>query len=243
MTIIAGGLYHFRNQILRGNPDLIFVVNSDVCCAFPFQEMLQFHRKHEGICTILGTHVPKEIATRYGCLVAKDGTGEVLHYVEKPETFVSDLISCGVYLFSPEIFKDIKVLMEPSSGSDFIDSEVIRLEQDVLQPLAGTGRLFVFETTEFWRQIKTAGSAVPANTLYLYQYAKTGSSMLAVPQKDGPTIVGNVYIHPTAHVHPSAKLGPNVSIGPRVTIGKGVRVKESIILDNVEVKVLYTACK
>ena len=54
---------------------------------------------------------------------------------------------------------------------------------------------------------------------------------------NGPTIIGDVYIDPTAQVHPSAKLGPNVSIGPRVIIGKGVRVKESILLDNVEVKV------
>jgi mannose-1-phosphate guanylyltransferase len=45
-----------------------------------------------------------------------------------------------------------------------------------------------------------------------------------------------VFIHPTATVHPSAKLGPNVSIGARVVIGQGARIKESILLDNVEIK-------
>ena len=26
---------------------------------------------------------------------------QVLHYVEKPETFVSEIINCGIYMFSP----------------------------------------------------------------------------------------------------------------------------------------------
>ena len=28
-------------------------------------------------------------------------TQQVLHYVEKPETFVSEIINCGIYIFSP----------------------------------------------------------------------------------------------------------------------------------------------
>ena len=30
---------------------------------------------------------------------------QVLHYVEKPETFVSSIINAGAYLFSPDIFQ------------------------------------------------------------------------------------------------------------------------------------------
>jgi mannose-1-phosphate guanylyltransferase len=41
-------------------------------------------------------------------------------------------------------------------------------------------------------------------------------------------------------VHPTAKLGPNVSIGPRVTVGAGARVKESIVLEDAEIK--HDAC-
>jgi mannose-1-phosphate guanylyltransferase len=53
----GGGLYHFRDQILRGNPTSIIVVHSDVCCSFPFAQMLDFHRHHKALCTILGTLV------------------------------------------------------------------------------------------------------------------------------------------------------------------------------------------
>jgi mannose-1-phosphate guanylyltransferase len=54
---------------------------------------------------------------------------------------------------------------------------------------------------------------------------------------DQPEIIGAVYIHPSAQVDSTAKIGPNVSIGPRVVIGKGVRVRDSIILDNVTIAV------
>ena len=55
----AGGMYHFRDQILTGNPDLFFVMNADVCGDFPLQEMLEFHQSVDMAphFTILGTEV------------------------------------------------------------------------------------------------------------------------------------------------------------------------------------------
>ena len=32
---------------------------------------------------------------------------QIYHYVEKPETFVSTTINCGIYLFDPQIFEHI----------------------------------------------------------------------------------------------------------------------------------------
>lgn len=89
-------------------------------------------------------------------------------------------------------------------------------------------------------------SALPVNKLNLFRYRETNPSLLTPlnptekgqePDANRPGIQGDVFIHPTAQVHPSAKLGPNVSVGARAIIGPGVRLKECIILDNVEVKV------
>ena len=33
----------------------------------------------------------------------------------------------------------------------------LRLEQDILAPLSQSKKLFVYETKDFWRQIKSAG--------------------------------------------------------------------------------------
>lgn len=251
----AGGLYHFRDAILKGKPERLFVLNADVCCSFPLNDMLKVFEDKQAEAVILGTRVTVDAACNFGCIVSDPISHRVLHYVEKPESHISNLINCGVYLFLTEcIFPSIKsaikkrtdrprILSYPSSENletyfsreddDEKKNEVLRLEQDILGDLADSKQFYVYETKDFWRQIKTAGSAVPANALYLQKAMQTGSTELAKPS---PNIFPPVFIHPTATIDPTAKLGPNVSIGPRVVVGSGVRIKESIVLEDSEIK-------
>jgi mannose-1-phosphate guanylyltransferase len=255
----AGGLYHFRDAILKGSPARLFVLNADVCCSFPLGQMLKLFEEKNAEAIILGTRVAEDAATNFGCIVSDQNTKQVLHYVEKPESKISNLINCGVYLFDTEcIFPAIakaykrrqdrpRLMSYPSAAnmeaSFYQDddengtNQVIRLEQDILPDLADTRQFFVLETKDFWRQIKTAGSAVPANALYLTKAFQAQSEELTKPSA---TILPPVFIHPTAQVDSTAKLGPNVSIGPRANIGPGVRIKESIVLEDSEIK--HDAC-
>ena len=200
------------------------------------------------LITLLGTEATRQQSCMYGCIVEDKQTHEILHYVEKPSTFVSTLINCGVYICSPDIFQRLQKIH--NSRQDFYNeeydngnSEAIQLELDLLKPLAGTGQAFVFSTDRWWSQIKTAGSAIYANRHYLQLY-RQNKRVDRLASTTSPTIIGDVFIHPSALVHPSATLGPNVSIGKNVTIGAGVRVKESIILGNAAIQdhscVLYS---
>ncbi|ORX61708.1 nucleotide-diphospho-sugar transferase [Hesseltinella vesiculosa] len=237
----AGGIYHFRDKILEGEPQQFFVLHVDIACPFPLTDMIQAHMKHRGICTMLGTKVSREQATKYGCLVANPDNNEVLHYVEKPDAFISDLISCGVYLFDRSVMNELqKAKARKDSHQDDTDvvassDQRLRLEQDVLRPLSQDHKLYVHVTERPWRQIKTAGSAVGANAVYLEHLAKTSPEKLYKSSEGGPEIDGAVFIDPSAKIDPTAKIGPNVSIGPRVQIGKGVRIKDAIILDGVQI--------
>nr|KAF6450219.1 GDP-mannose pyrophosphorylase A [Molossus molossus] len=104
----GGGLYHFRDQILAGGPEAFFVLNADVCSDFPLSAMLAAHRHQPHPFLLLGTTANRTQSLNYGCIVENPQTHEVLHYVEKPSTFVSDIINCGVYLFSPEALKPLR---------------------------------------------------------------------------------------------------------------------------------------
>lgn len=84
--------------------------------------------------------------------------------------------------------------------------------------------------TNWWSQVKTAGSAIYANRHYLELSKINHPERFSEPYSCN--IIPNVYIHPLASVHSTATLGPNVSVGSGVSIGPGVRVRESIILDN-----------
>ena len=238
----GGGLYHFRDQILNGSPDALIVLNSDVCCDFPLNDLVEFHKSHnkgQGF-TILGTQANRKQAPNYGCIVEDSSSGEVLHYVEKPESFVSDIINCGTYVFSPNVFGLIGEVFKRNYANSAPDlnggsRDVIRLEQDVIAPLAGTGQLFVYKTTRFWTQVKAAGSAIFASRLFFDHFRKTCPERLTASEEDQPTIIGNVRIHPLATVDKSAVLGPNVYIGPGVVVCAGARIRESIILDRAEI--------
>lgn len=104
----AGGIYHFRDVLRSGNPKGIFVMNSDIAGDFPLKEMLEFHTTSGNGFTILGTEATETQSVNYGCIVEDKETHEVLHYVEKPETYLSTLINCGIYLFSLDIFDYIR---------------------------------------------------------------------------------------------------------------------------------------
>ena len=96
-------------------------------------------------------------------------------------------------------------------------------------PLAGTGKALVYQTTKWWSQLKTPGAAVYANRHYLnvninqlfskvffspcdlILFSNVFSKQLFRERKperlasgSQPTIIGDVFIHPTADIHPTA---------------------------------------
>uniref|UniRef100_A0A671SQ74 Mannose-1-phosphate guanyltransferase alpha-A n=1 Tax=Sinocyclocheilus anshuiensis TaxID=1608454 RepID=A0A671SQ74_9TELE len=247
----GGGIYHFRDQILSGSPEAFFVMNADVCSEFPLPEMLDFQKEHGDAYSfvILGTTANRKQSLNYGCIVENEQTDEVLHYVEKPSTFVSDIINCGIYLFTPEIFQHIGTVFQKNQQDMLLEeqsngwhrAEVIRLEQDIFTALAGQGKLYVYKTDRFWSQIKSAGSAIYASRLYLNQYHTTHPERLATNREGGPKTRGKCFMSERAlyagllmhffyfilgnvYIHPTANIDPTAVLGPNVSIGTGVTI-------------------
>ncbi|XP_024046051.1 mannose-1-phosphate guanyltransferase alpha isoform X1 [Citrus clementina] len=250
----AGGLYYFRDMIMEENPSHIILLNCDVCCSFPLPGLLEAHKRYGGMGTMLVIKVSAESAHQFGELIADPNTKELLHYTEKPETFVSDLINCGVYVFTPDIFTAIQGVLThredranirqvssfealQSATSRTLPVDFVRLDQDILSPLAGKKQLYTYETMDFWEQIKTPGMSLKCSSLYLALFKITSPQLLASGNGiTSATIAGDVYIHPSAKIHPTAKIGPNVSISANVRVGAGVRLISCIVLDDVEIK-------
>lgn len=223
----AGGMYHFRDQIRAGNPRAFFVLNGDVCADFPLQELYSFHteRPASALVTIMSTEATRQQSLHYGCLVFDRASGAVSHYVEKPSSYVSTFINCGVYVCSMDIFTKLAQIFhakgEEYSCSSYScgngngngrDQGHIKWEQEVLTPLAGTDMLFAMPSPNWWSQLKTAGSAIYANRHYLGLYKRTHPERLAnVGSKRGEgdgslicTVYPDVFVHPSATVHHSA---------------------------------------
>ena len=52
----------------------------------------------------------RETATQYGCIVSDPETSQILHYVEKPESWISNTVNGGVYR------DEIKVAMDEKTA-------------------------------------------------------------------------------------------------------------------------------
>lgn len=64
-------------------------------------------------------------------------------------------------MFDRSLFDEIKVAMDEKNARAAQDpmvkpDEILRLEQDVIVPLAAAKKMYVYETSNFWRQMKTA---------------------------------------------------------------------------------------
>ena len=101
---------------------------------------------------------------------------------------------------------------------------------------ASTPRLLLTARALVCVQVKSPGVTLRASELFMGHFRETQPAVLAAARPEGPTIVGNCYIHPSAKIHPTAKVGPNVSVASNARIGPGVRLMNCIVLDDVEVR-------
>lgn len=213
----AGGIYHFRDQISAGDTKHFFIMNGDVCADFPLLELLEFHKNKQALITIMATEATRQQSLNYGSIVLGQNN-EVAHYVEKPSTFVSHLINCGVYITSPDIFRTMASALMDIYQQEYLSSNSlnrvqngndkdpahIALERDILATLAGSGQLFALPVNNWWSQLKTAGSAIYANRHYLALYRTKNPERLARAGNCPYHIIDDVFIHETADVHPTA---------------------------------------
>lgn len=247
----AGGLLRFQSNILAGNPNIILVLNADICGDLPIPDLIDELSKHkEAECVLLTTEATREQSINFGSVVIdrKDIEtgrvgGRVLHYVDRPSSFVSTHISCGLYVLRPSTWN----LLEKAAAQKWLDYrgagagagemcttryQSLWLETDIFPTMASNGSLYAFHTTKWWSQTKTPGAVLYANRHYLRLYREHEPQRLRTNGQPCE-IVGDVYIDASAEIHPTAKIGPNVSIGARVRVGPGVRIRESIILQDV----------
>ncbi len=69
--------------------------------------MLGFHNAHGKEGTIMVTKV--DDPSKFGVVVKKENSSEILRFVEKPKEWVGDEINAGIYIFNPSILKRIQV--------------------------------------------------------------------------------------------------------------------------------------
>lgn len=216
----TAGPLKLAEKVLRKDDSPFFVLNSDVTCDYPFEQLAAFHKAHGDEGTIVVTKV--EEPSKYGVIVHKPNhPSRIDRFVEKPVEFVGNRINAGMYILNTSVLDRIE--LRPTS-----------IEQETFPAMVRDGQLHSFDLEGFWMDVGQPKDFLTGTCLYLSHLTKKGSKLLTTGK---PYVYGgNVLIDPTAKIGENCRIGPNVTIGPNVVIGDGVRLQRCVLLENSKVK-------
>ncbi len=63
--------------------------------------------------------ISRSQSLNFGCIVEDQQNHSMLHYVEKPKTYISSLVNCGVYIFSPDIFNIVQQVFHKKQATNY----------------------------------------------------------------------------------------------------------------------------
>lgn len=210
----AGPLALAREHL--DGPDPFFVLNSDITCEFPLDDLVKFHKQHGKEGTIMVTKV--EEPSKYGVVVSTED-GQIQRFVEKPKEYVGNRINAGIYIFNPSILKRIE--LRPTS-----------IEKETFPAMAKDGQLYCMDLVGFWMDVGQPKDFLAGTTLYLGYLRQKHNDRLT----SGKSFVGNVLMDPSSKVGQNCVIGPNVVIGPNCVIEDGVRLANTTLLEGVTVR-------
>lgn len=135
----AGALFRIKDKLTED----FLLLNADAVFDIDFNRFVEYHNSHDGLVTLF-TH-PNSHPYDSGIVVA-DENGAVLQWLakedERPE-FYRNRVNAGLHVLSPKVLE-----VE-------INTPKVDLDRQLLKPLAGTGKMFVYDSPEYVKDMGT----------------------------------------------------------------------------------------
>lgn len=135
----AGALYRIKEKLSED----FLLLNADVMFDVDFNRFAAFHKEKGGLATLF-TH-PNSHPYDSGLIIA-DEKGAVQQWLAKEEKrpeYYRNRVNAGLHVISPKV-------LETSIGTPKVD-----LDRQILKPLAGTGKLFCYDSPEYVKDMGT----------------------------------------------------------------------------------------
>lgn len=134
----AGALFRIKDEL---NDDFL-LINGDIIFDIDINKMIMYHKKQGGLATIL-VH-PNNHPFDSGIIIC-DKTNVVRKWLTKEEPkpeFYRNRTNAGMHILSPKLLNNMS-------------KEKVDLDRDILRPLANTGELIAYESTEYVKDMGT----------------------------------------------------------------------------------------
>lgn len=135
----AGALFRIKDRLTED----FLLINADLMFDVDLKKLTDFHRSHNGIATIF-TH-PNTHPYDSALIIADDenAVSDWLNKEDERPTFYKNRVNAGIHVLSPEALRFMP-------ETDFVD-----LDRDILKPLAGTKKLYCYDSPEYVKDMGT----------------------------------------------------------------------------------------
>lgn len=135
----AGALFKIKDKLL----DDFLLLNADAIFDIDFNRIVDYHKAKGGLVTLF-TH-PNSHPYDSGLIIA-DENGAVEKWLAKEDdrpTYYRNRVNAGLHVISPKVLEQE------------INTPKIDLDRQLLKPLAGTGKMFVYDSPEYVKDMGT----------------------------------------------------------------------------------------
>lgn len=148
----AGALFKIKDKLTSD----FLLLNADAMFDVDFNRFVEYHNQHGGLVTLF-TH-PNSHPYDSGLIVA-DKTGAVEKWLAKEDErpqYYRNRVNAGLHVISPEVLNLSKIDAE-TIGKIENDGKPVKVDLDrqLLKPLAGTGKMFCYDSPEYVKDMGT----------------------------------------------------------------------------------------
>ncbi len=163
-------------------------------------------------------------------VVKLDDSGFITDFVEKPQTFVSDLAIIGIYYFNSaeKLMDEINYLMD----NDIKNGGEYQLTT-ALENLRAKGAKFTLGKVNDWMDCGNKNATVETNSKILAYEEEAMSQFPASAQIENSLIIPPCFIGENVKIS-NSKIGPGVSLGNN-TVVVNSNIENSLIQENTQI--------
>lgn len=148
----AGALYKLKDKLT----DDFLLLNADAIFDIDFNRFVNFHKEHGGLVTLF-TH-PNSHPYDSGLIIANE-SHNVMSWLTKEDVrpeYYDNRVNAGLHVINPKVLDNCRYDVE-SIGKVGRDGKVCKvdLDRDLLKPLAGTGKMFCYDSPEYVKDMGT----------------------------------------------------------------------------------------
>lgn len=222
-SVGAKGTIHYQQEAL-GTAHAIYcakdALKGNVVVAFAdtlFKADFKLDTSKDGIIWVQKVEDPRPFG-----VVKLNSNGEITDFVEKPETFVSDLAIIGIYYFKDGEYlkKEIEYLLD----NNIKDKGEYQIT-NALDNMQKKGTKFVPGKVTEWLDCGNKDSTVATNERYL-EYIKDQDLVSKSAKLTNSVVIPPVYIGDNVEIS-------NSIVGPHVSLGNGTKVSDSIVKKSI----------